>query len=325
MRALVVEELGPPEAHRVVELPDPVPGPGEVVVDVRAAALNFPDLLMIEGRYQVRPDLPFVPGSEGSGVVAATGPGVDTVAVGDEIAFLSISGAFAEKVSLPAARVFPKAPELTFGEAAGFTLTYATSYYALRQRADLRPGETLLVLGAAGGVGAAAVELGSMMGAHVIAATGTDEKLEFAKSLGAADGINYATSDLKEAVRALTDGAGPDVVYDPVGGSFAEPALRSMAWGGRYLVIGFASGDIPAIKLNLPLLKGLSLVGVYWGSWVEHDPAGNAANYGELLTMVSRGDIRPRVTESFELDEFSDACRVISSREAMGKIVLDVA
>lgn len=324
MRALVVEELGPPETHRVGELPDPVPGPGEVVVDVRAAALNFPDLLMMEGRYQVQPDLPFVPGSEGSGVVAALGVGVDTVAIGDEVAFVSISGAFAQKVSLPATRVFPKAPGLSFAEAAGFTLTYATSYYALRQRADLHAGETLLVLGAAGGVGAAAVELGSVMGARVIAAAGTDEKLEFAKSLGATDVVNYVTGDLKEAVRALTDGAGPDVVYDPVGGSFAEPALRSMAWGGRYLVIGFATGDIPAIKLNLPLLKGLSLVGVYWGSWVAHDPAGNAANYDELLTMVSRGDIKPRVTESFALDDFAGACRAISSRRAMGKIVLDL-
>jgi NADPH2:quinone reductase len=324
LRALVVEELGPPEVHRVGELPDPVAGPGEVVVDVRAAALNFPDLLMMQGRYQVQPDLPFVPGSEGSGVIAATGPGVDTVAIGDEVAFLSISGAFAQQVSLPAARVFPKAPELSFAESAGFTLTYATSYYALRQRAGLRPGETLLVLGAAGGVGAAAVELGSVMGARVIAAAGTDEKLEFAKSLGATDVINYVTGDLKEAVRALTDGGGPDVVYDPVGGSFTEPALRSMAWGGRYLVIGFAAGDIPAIKLNLPLLKGLSIVGVYWGSWVAHDPAGNAANYDELLAMVSRGDIRPRVTESFALDDFTSACRAISSRRAMGKIVLHV-
>ena len=325
MRALVVEALGPPESHRVAELPDPVAGPGEVVVDVKAAALNFPDLLMIQGRYQVQPDLPFVPGSEGSGIVVGRGAGVDGIAVGDEVSFLSVTGAFAEKVSLPAARVFPKAPELSFAEAAGFTLTYATSYHALRQRAGLRPGETLLVLGAAGGVGAAAVELGAVMGARVIAAASTNEKLDFAISLGAADGINYSTSDLKDAVRRLTGGVGPDVVYDPVGGHLAEPALRSMAWGGRYLVIGFAAGDIPAIKLNLPLLKGLSIVGVYWGSWVEHDPAGQAANYDDLLAMVSRGDIRPRVTESFELDEFAEACRVISSRLAMGKIVLDVA
>jgi NADPH2:quinone reductase len=324
VRALVVEALGPPEAHEVVELPDPVPGPGEVVVDVRAAALNFPDLLMIQGRYQLRFDPPFVPGSEGSGVVAATGPGVDSVQVGDEVSFLSVNGAFAEKVKLPAARVLPKAPELSYAEAAGFTLTYATSYYALLQRADLRAGETLLVLGSAGGVGAAAVELGAVMGARVIAAAGTDEKLDFARSLGATDGINYATGDLKEEIRRLTNGAGPDVVYDPVGGSLAEPALRSMAWDGRYLVIGFAAGDIPSIKLNLPLLKGLSIVGVYWGSWVEHNPVGNAENYRELLAMVSRGEIRPRVTETFPLDEFSAACNVISSRRAMGKIVLDV-
>jgi NADPH2:quinone reductase len=309
----------------VAELADPVPGPGEVVVDVKAAALNFPDLLVIQGLYQERFEPPFIPGSEGSGVVAAMGPGVDTVQAGDEVSFLSVNGAFAEKVKLPAARVLPKAPELSFAEAAGFTLTYATGYYALRQRAGLHRGETLLVLGAAGGVGAAAVEIGAAMGARVIAAAGTDEKLEFARSLGATEGINYAASDLKEAARGLTDGAGPDVVYDPVGGAFAEPALRSMAWGGRYLVIGFATGEIPAIRLNLPLLKGLSIVGVYWGSWVEHNPKGNAENYRELLAMVSRGAIKPRVTATFPLDEFPAACEVISSRRAMGKVVLDVS
>lgn len=325
MRALVVEELGPAEAHRLSELPDPVPGPGEVVVDVRAAALNFPDLLVIEGRYQERFDTPFVPGSEGSGVVAAIGPGVADVQVGDEVSFTSVGGAFAEKVKLPARRVLPKPPELSFAETAGFTLTYATAYYALRQRGGLRPDETLLVLGAAGGVGAAAVEIGAVLGARVIAAAGSEEKLAFAASLGAADGINYADDDLKDAARRLTGGAGPDVVYDPVGGSLAEPALRSLAWGGRYLVIGFASGEIPAIRLNLPLLKGLSIVGVYWGSWVEHDPAANAENYGELLAMVRRGEIRPRVTESFPLDEFAEAFAVISSRRAMGKIVLELS
>lgn len=325
MRALLVDTLGPPESHRIAELPDPLPEAGEVIVDVRAAALNFPDLLVMTGQYQVRPDLPFVPGAEGAGVVAAVGAGVEHVGVGDEVSFVTITGAFAEKARMAASAVLPKAPEHTFQQAAAFGLTYATSYYALKQRARLVPGETLLVLGAAGGVGAAAVELGAEMGARVIAAAGSDEKVAFAKSLGADAGINYSSADLKGAIKELTSGAGADVVYDPVGGPYTEQALRSTAWEGRHLIIGFAAGEIPAIPANLALLKGASIVGVFWGSWAERDPAGNLQNFRELLAMVSDGRISPQVTETFALEDYVAAFESISSRRAMGKVVLEVA
>ncbi len=325
MRALLVEALGPPEAHRIAELPDPIPAKGEVVVDVKAAALNFSDLLIMEGRYQARPDLPFVPGAEGAGVISAVGPEVEGLAVGDEVSFIAVTGAFAEKVKLAAEAVLPKAAEQSFVEAAGFSLTYATSYYALKQRAALAPGDSLVVLGAAGGVGAAAVELGKVMGARVIAAASSDEKLEFARTIGADEVINYSTTDLKTAIRYHTDGAGADVVYDPVGGAFSESALRATAWGGRYLVVGFAAGDIPSIPLNLALLKGLSIVGVFWGSWVNQDPAGNIANYRELLAMAGRGAISPRIDEVFKLEDFVSAFEAISSRRVKGKVVFDLA
>jgi len=324
MRALVVEQLGPPATHHIRDMPDPIPGAGEVVVDVRAAALNFPDLLLMAGKYQIRPELPFVPGAEGAGVVAAAGDGVTDVAVGDEVAFITATGAFAEKVKLTEAEVLPKAPSHSFVEAAGFSLTYATSYYALKQRARLEPGETLLVLGAAGGVGAAAIELGKLMGATVVVAASSAEKLDFARSLGADATINYSDGDLKSAIREATAGRGANVVFDPVGGRFAEPALRAMAWGGRFLVIGFATGDIPSIPLNLTLLKGLNIVGVYWGAWAAREPQANRDNYVELIAMAERGEIAPRVTETFAFEDFVHAYDSISERRARGKVVLDL-
>jgi len=324
VKALLVETLGSPDSHRIAELPDPVPGDGEVVVDVHAAGINFPDLLVMQGLYQMRPDLPFVPGAEGAGVVSAVGPGVETVTVGDEVSFITVTGAFAEKARMPATALLPKAPEHSYSEAAAFGLTYATSYYALKQRARLREGETLLVLGAAGGVGSATIELGKAMGARVIAAAGSDAKLEFAKELGADEVVDYSKSDLRNELRLLTDGAGADVVYDPVGGSYAEPAVRSTAWDGRYLVIGFAAGDIPSIPLNLALLKGLSIVGVFWGAWAAREPDANQANFRELLAMVSEGALRPRVTASYPLDDFVAAFAEISSRRATGKTVLQL-
>jgi NADPH2:quinone reductase len=324
MRALLVETLGPPHSHRVAELPDPLPAEGEVVVDVHAAGINFPDLLVMQGLYQVRPDLPFVPGAEGAGVVNAVGTGVETVSVGDEVSFITVTGAFAEKARMPATALLPKAPEHSYAEAAAFGLTYATSYYALKQRAGLRAGETLLVLGAAGGVGSATIELGKAMGARVIAAAGSDAKVGFALDLGADEGINYSRADLRAELRRLTDGAGVDVVYDPVGGPFSEPAIRSTGWDGRYLVIGFAAGDIPAIPLNLALLKGLSIVGVFWGAWASRQPDANRANYRELLAMVSEGALRPRVTASYGLEDFVAAFTAISSRQATGKTVLEL-
>jgi len=325
VRALLVEALGPPEAHRIAELPDPIPGEGEVVVDVKAAAINFPDLLVMQGLYQVRPDLPFVPGAEGAGIISSIGEGVEHVTVGNEVSFVTVTGAFAEKVKMPAGAVLPKAPEHSFAEAAGFSLTYATSYYALKQRARLEEGETLLVLGAAGGVGAAAVELGVAMGATVIAAAGSDTKVGFAMDLGAEVGINYSEANLRESIKELTGGRGVDVIYDPVGGDFTEASFRSLAWEGRHLVVGFAAGDIPALPANLALLKGASLVGVFWGSWAERDPASNLANYRELLAMVSEGTIKPRVTETYLLEDFVTAYEAISGRRVMGKIIFEVA
>ena len=321
MRALVCPELGPVDRLEIRDLPDPEPGPGEVVVDVRAAALNFPDTLIIEGKYQFRPDPPFSPGGEAAGVISAVGPGVDAP-VGMPVVAMGTAGAFAEKWLVPARMTLPKPDSMSFEEAAGFTMTYGTSYYALKQRAALAQGETLLVLGAAGGVGSAAIELGKAMGATVIAAASTDEKLDFARSLGADEVVNYAASDLRSALKELTGGTGPDVVYDPVGGELAEPAFRSIAWGGRYLVIGFAAGDIPSLPLNLPLLKGASIVGVFWGRWMIDHPGEAAPNVRELYAMANAGEISPRISAVYDLDDYPAAFAALTNRTARGKVVL---
>lgn len=322
MKAVVCSELGPADHLRLTEMDDPFPGAGEVLIDVRAAALNFPDTLIIEGKYQFQPELPFIPGGEAAGVVADIGEGVDGVELGARVASVGIHGAFAEKWAVPADSLLPLPEQLGFEEAAAFGLTYGTSYYALKQRARLQPGETLLVLGAAGGVGSSAVEIGKAMGATVIAAASTDEKLEFAKGLGADETINYSRDDLRARIKELTGGAGVDVVCDPVGGDLSEPAFRSTAWEGRFLVIGFAAGDIPNIPLNLALLKGASLVGVFWGSWVRRDQAASAQNFAELFQLMADGKIRPRVTSSFPLGEFEKAYAQLTSRKARGKVVL---
>lgn len=324
MRAVVCSELGPAEKLSLVDLPDPVPGPGEVVLDVRAAALNFPDTLVIEGKYQMKPELPFIPGGEASGVVSAVGEGVAGVPIGAPFISMGLVGAFAEKWKVPAHSLMPKPDKLSFEEAAAFGLTYGTSYYALKQRAGLQPGETLLVLGAAGGVGSSAVEIGKAMGARVIAAASTDEKLVFAADMGADEGINYTTEDLRGRIKELTGGAGADVVYDPVGGDLSEPALRSTAWNGRFLVIGFAAGPIPEIALNLALLKGLSIVGVFWGSWAGRDPAASMQNFGELFSMVDEGKLHPRVTDVFRLEDYEEAFGSLTGRRARGKVVLTI-
>ena len=268
MRAVICRQLGPVDQLEFGELPDPEPGPGEVVIDVHVAALNFPDTLIIEGKYQFRPEAPFSPGGEAAGVISAVGEGVEW-AVGTPVVAVHTQGAFAEKWLVPAAVTLPLPPGLTFEQAAGFTMTYGTSYYALKQRANLQPGETLLVLGAAGGVGSAAVELGKAMGATVIAAVSTSEKAAFAASLGADHTINTEKSICARRSRRSPAARGADVVYDPVGGDLSEPAFRSIAWNGRFLVVGFAAGDIPSIPLNLPLLKGASIVGVFWGRTTE--------------------------------------------------------
>lgn len=323
MRALVCPELGPVEGLELREVPDPEPGPGEVVIDVEVAALNFPDTLIIEGKYQFRPEPPFTPGGEAAGVISAVGPGVDAP-VGMPVVAMGTEGAFAEKWRVPARMTLPKPEGMSYEQAAGFTMTYGTSYYALKQRAGLAEGETLLVLGAAGGVGSASVELGKAMGATVIAAASTDEKLAFATGLGADHGVNYSATDLRSALKEITDGAGVDVVYDPVGGELAEPAFRSIAWNGRYLVIGFAAGDIPSLPLNLPLLKGASIVGVFWGSWMMNHPGEAASNVRELYEMAAEGTIRPRISAVHALDDYAAAFEDLTSRTAQGKVLLRV-
>jgi NADPH2:quinone reductase len=305
----------------VDDWPEPQAGPGEVLVDVKAAALNFPDLLMIQGLYQERPPLPFVAGTEMSGVVAAVGAGVTHVAPGDRVV-AACGRTLAERVVAKAPLVIPAPQRLGFEAAAGICITYFTSMHALKQRAQLSAGETLLVLGAAGGVGTTAVELGKQMGASVIAAVGSDAKLDLVRRLGADHVVNYATEDLRERLKELTGGNGVDVVYDPVGGTLAEPALRSMAWGGRYLVIGFAGGDIPRIPLNLPLLKGCSIVGVYWGSFAQRERDLQRRNALELWELFESGRLVPVVGETHALADYAKAFESLATRRAQGKVVL---
>lgn len=324
MRALLCRQLGSYENLEIGTLPDPVPGPDQVLVDVKAAGLNFPDLLVVEGKYQIRPDLPFVPGSECAGMVSAVGEGVRHVKVGDAVVATAVSGAFAEKLAVPEASVHPVPEGLGFASAAGISITYATSYHALQQRAGLRPGETLLVLGAAGGVGMAAVEIGKVLGARVIAAASSPEKLAAATAAGADLAIDYTTDPLKDRVKELTGGQGADVVYDPVGGDLTEQALRATAWDGRLLVIGFASGEIPKIPLNLALLKSTRIVGVYWGAWTQRDPAAAAENFRELTRMFEDGRLKPRIT-TFPLAAFRDAYALLAQRRVMGKAVLTIS
>ena len=322
MRAVICRELtGVGGLEYVHDWPEPQAGPAEVVVEVKAAALNFPDLLMIQGLYQERPPLPFVVGTEMSGVVAAVGEGVTHVAPGDRVV-AACGRTLAERVVAKAPLVIPAPKKLGFEAAAGICITYFTSMHALKQRAQLKAGETLLVLGAAGGVGTTAVELGKQMGAVVIAAASSDAKLELARKLGADHVVNYATEDLRERIKAITNGKGVDVAYDPVGGSLAEPVLRSMAWGGRYLVIGFAGGDIPRIPLNLPLLKGCSIVGVFWGSFAARERDVQRRNVMELWEMFEAGQLVPVVGETHPLADYAQAFESLATRRAQGKVVL---
>jgi NADPH2:quinone reductase len=322
MRAVICRELtGIDGLALVSDWPEPQAGPGQVVIDVTASALNFPDLLMTQGLYQEKPPLPFVVGTELSGTVAAVGEGVKHLKVGDAV--VSACGrTMAERVAAPAMLVIPAPRNLPLESAAGICITYFTTMHALKQRAALQPGETLLVLGAAGGVGTTAVELGRQMGATVIAAASSAEKLALAKSLGAEHLIDYSTEDLKERVKEITRGKGVDVVYDPVGGALAEAALRSMAWKGRYLVIGFAAGDIPRIPLNLPLLKGCSVVGVFWGSFVGREPQVQMQNVAELWAMFESGRLKPVVGETHRMEGFAAAFDSLRSRRALGKVVV---
>ncbi len=322
MKALLCTRHGDPELLEWQEVPDPAPGPGEVLVRVAAAGVNFPETLIIRNLYQFKPPLPFVPGGEAAGTVEAVGEGVTRFAPGDQVIAMTGTGAFAEKLVAAEHQCVPVPGGLPMDLAAGVTMTYGTSHHALKQRAMLRAGETLLVLGAAGGVGLAAVELGKLMGARVIAAASTDEKLSLARAHGADEGVNYEREDLKERVKALTGGKGADVIYDPVGDRFAEPAFRSIAWNGRYLVVGFAAGEIPKLPLNLPLIKGAAIVGVFWGAFTMHEPEVHRANMAELVGWLAEGRLKPHVGARLPLAEGGKAIRMLMERKAMGKVIL---
>ena len=324
MKAIVCKEYGPPSSLVLEELPVPTPGPKEVLVEVKAAALNFPDTLIIRGLYQFKPKPPFTPGGDLAGVVKAVGEGVKHVKPGDEVMAMIPFGAFAEQVVVSSNLCFPQPPGMPPKIAASFTMAYSTSYYALKNRADLKVGDILLVLGASGGVGLAAVELGKLMGAKVIAAASTDEKLELCKQYGADETINYTTEDLKQKAKDLTNGKGVDVVYDPVGGQYAEPALRAMGWEGRYLVIGFAAGDIPKIPLNLALLKGCQIVGVFWGRFAMNFPHDNMANTIELMQWYAKGKLKPHIHATYSLEETPKALEEMMERKVRGKVVIEM-
>ena len=304
------------------ELPTPVPKAGEVLLEIKAASLNFPDLLIVQNKYQMKPELPFVPGSEYAGVVQAVGDGVKHLHVGQHVACLSGTGGFGTHTLAPAALCLPLPDAFGFVDAAAFIMIYATSYHALVDRAQLKAGETVLVLGAAGGVGTSAIQIAKACGATVIAAASSDEKCALCKSIGADATINYSKENLRDAIKLLTDGKGPDVIYDPVGGDLAEPALRSIAWRGRYLVIGFASGNIPTLPLNLPLLKGASVVGVFWGSFAKHEPKASAAMMQTLAQWYGQGKIKPVIDRSMPMAELKAAFAHMGSRGVMGKLVL---
>ena len=322
MKAIVCKAWGLPETLVIEEQADLVPAAGEIVIDIMAAGVNFPDVLIIQNKYQFKPELPFTPGNELAGTVHAVGAGVSAYKVGDKVFAFVPQGAFAQQVKVTADAVLPMAAGMDFDTAAAITLTYGTSHHAVVDRAQLKAGETMLVLGAAGGVGLAAIEIGKALGARVIAAASTAEKLAVCKEHGADVLINYTTEDLREAIKAATNGKGPDVVYDPVGGGYTEPAFRSIAWRGRYLVIGFANGDIPKLPLNLPLLKGASLVGVFWGDFARREPAHNLAAMQELMRWLAEGKIKPHISARYALADTPQALIDMASRKVTGKIVI---
>lgn len=322
MKALMCEKHGPPEDLRLTDIPIPQPGPGEVQIRVHSAGLNFPDSLIIQDKYQFKPALPFVPGGELAGVVTAVGADVDSLIVGDRVAALNNCGAFAEYAVAQADQSTVLADKMDLETASIFAFAYGTTLHAYKQRANLQPGETVLVLGASGGVGLAAVELAKAMGARVIAGASSDEKLAIARDHGADELVNYTTQDLKSTVKQLTGKGGVDVIYDPVGGDLADAAFRTMGWEGRYLVIGFAAGDIPALPLNLPLVKGASIVGVFWGDFVRRSPALNKVNMEELYAMHSQGKLTPHISARFPLAKGAEAIRSIMDRKVTGKVVI---
>ncbi len=330
MRAVLCKEYGPPESLVVEEMPSPTPGKGQVVLSVKAAGVNFPDVLIIQNKYQFKPPLPFSPGGEVAGVVKELGEGVTNVKVGDRVIGSTGWGGYAEEVVVDAPRLIPIPDEMDFTTASAFVMTYGTSHHALKDRAQIKPGETLLVLGAAGGVGLAAVELGKAMGAKVIAAASSQEKVDVCLAHGADMGLVYPSGQLTrddqkkfgEQLKQVFGDKGVDVIYDPVGDAYAEPALRSIAWEGRYLVVGFAAGEIPKIPLNLALLKGCQIVGVFWGAFVARNPKANQANLKELMELFTSGKIKPHVSATYPLEKAAEALNAMANRQVKGKVVL---
>jgi len=322
MQAWFCETLSGPEGLVWKEVATPEPGPGEVRIAIRAASLNFPDILIVQGKYQFKPALPFVPGSEYSGLVDAVGAGVTQFKVGDAVAAMGSTGGFASHAVVEASRVLKLPAGFALEDGAAFALTYGTSHHALMDRAELKAGETVLVLGAAGGVGTSAIQIAKAAGAKVIAAASTDEKCDFCRRLGADATLNYATQNVREVLKELTGGKGPDVVYDPVGGDLAEPVFRSIAWRGRYLVIGFAQGGIPALPFNLALLKGASIVGVFWGDFVRREPENSARGMAELARWYAEGKVRPAIDLKLPMRELPAAYARMATRQVQGKVLM---
>jgi NADPH2:quinone reductase len=324
MKAVLCKQFGPPDSLVVEALDSPRAGPGEVVVSVKAASLNFPDVLIIQNKYQFKPPLPFSPGSELAGVVKEVGAGVSNVKPGDKVIAFTTYGAFAEEVKTEATRLLPMPRSMDYASAASFILTYGTTDHALRDRAQLKAGETLLVLGAAGGVGIAAIEVGKALGARVIACASSADKLAVCREHGADETINYASEDLREHIKGLTGGRGVDVIYDAVGGPYTEPAFRSIAWRGRHLVVGFAAGDIPKLPLNLPLLKGASVLGVFWGDFTRREPQAFVESARQLVRWFEQGRLKPHVSATFPLEKAAEAMNLLASRQAKGKVVIRI-
>jgi NADPH2:quinone reductase len=324
MKAVLCTHPGPPDQLIIGDFPDPDAGPGEVVVKVAAVALNFFDTLIIAGKYQYKPEFPFSPGAEFAGTVERLGAGTQGLKIGDRVMGYARFGTARERIAIAASRPMTIPDRLDFDRAAGLCVTYGTTYYALKDRANLRPGETLAILGAAGGTGLAAIEIGKIMGARVIACVSSDDKIAFSKQHGADEGVNYAAEDLRGALRRLGGERGIDVVYDPVGGPYAEPALRSLAWGGRFLVVGFAAGEIPKIPLNLVLLKSCDIRGVFWGSWTEREPEQHRTNMTDLVQWCADGKLSAHVHRVYPLADAARALNDIATRRVMGKVVLRV-
>jgi NADPH:quinone reductase len=322
MKAILCSQFCQPDDLVLADVPDPVAEAGQAVIAIKSAALNFFDILMIQGKYQIKPPFPFSPAAEVAGVIESIGTGVTGVKVGDRVIASCGHNGAREKIALPADSLVKIPDSLDFDRAAGIIIIYDTALHALEDRAQLKPGETMAVLGAAGGTGLAACELGKLMGAKVIACASSEEKLEFAKAHGAELTLNYAKEDLKEGLRRLTDGKGVDVIFDPVGGTYAEASLRSIAWQGRFLVIGFAAGDIPKMPLNLALLKSCDIRGVFWGQWARLNPAKNHANLEKLVKWTAEGKLSSHVDRTFPLAQTADALKVLAGRKAMGKVIL---